>query len=118
MNAVYRQFWPIGMPLLFPLLKSALAILQWSWSSECHGDYDLGDDYKCLEMLKTQFSGYSVLMRPRYMAFNEGWMLEPAGPLAVSLNNHRFFNGHVDETEMQSSHLISVVDIRYVVLYL
>lgn len=54
------------------------------------------------------------LMRSRYMVLREGWMEEPAGLLAAALNKH----GHVDKTEIQSSHLISVVNIRYMVLYL
>lgn len=58
------------------------------------------------------------LMRSGYMVFREGCMEEPAGPLAAALNKHSFFRGHVDKTEIQSSHLISVVNIRYVVLYL
>lgn len=54
-----------------------------------------------------------LLTRTGCKAFNEDWLQEPAGTLAVLQNNLTVAVMHA-----WSSYLISVVNIRYMVLYL
>lgn len=72
MNVVYGQFWPIGMPLLLPLLNSALAALQRSRRAKCHTAYDLGDDYRMFRDAQDTVRWVQLLTRAGCKAFNEG----------------------------------------------